>query len=122
MDFIYSEELKKWFDTNKCISDCIPSLNIQSEDSLLDKLFGGNLFFEKLLGIKRHTNNNDDLLQKYYNYCFWNDAELRDWFEEYLRDLGYSSTEGVDDGYEEYCRESYSEVCSKKELPLFDLV
>ena len=40
-----------WFDTNLPISKCLPNLEIQSEDQLLDKVFKGNLFVDKVMWI-----------------------------------------------------------------------
>ena len=59
---------------------------------------------------------------KYDKYCEENYDELREWYKEYLRDLGYWVIEWVDDWYEEYCRESYIEICEKHEVPLFPAI
>jgi hypothetical protein len=122
MNFISTIEW--WFDPNLSMSECLSIKHDQNIDRLKDKstwrLTGWVIKRNPLMTADFNKDKNEDLLYNYEQYCEEHEQVLMDWFEEYLRDLGYSSTEWVEDGYEKYCRESYSEVCSKEELPLFD--
>ena len=108
MEFIRTRE---WgFDANLAMSKCLP---IEHDQMIIrNPLMTADLTRDK----------NDALLEKYYKYCDENYNEIQDGYREYMKDIGYGSLEWVSDWYEEYCQESYREVCEAKDLPIFPII
>ena len=108
------------FDTDLSMKQCIPELKVLKEWELIDKIFDWDLFLEKLIGID--WNNNDKLLQKYDDRCENHYEEIQYDYSQHLREMWYSSIEWVMDWYEDFCRDSYGEVCPVGHWPLFPKV
>jgi len=124
MNFISTIEW--WFDANLPMSECLSIKHDQNIDRIKDKstwrLAGWLIKINPLMTADLNKDKNEDLLYNYEQYCEEHEEVLRASYEEYLRDLWYWVIEWVDDWYEEYCRESFLEICEEHEVPLFPVI
>lgn len=111
------------FDTSLRLSDTLPLAHDGKFDLPSSWRFFGGIITRKnhYLSEDLKRDRNEELLQNYVDYCEENYCLIKDSYHEYMRDLGYSCMEGVDDGWEEFCQEDYTEYCATEwlEVPLF---